>query len=168
MTTSVAERDISGPSTERTVHVNVLGPIELIVEGRPTEFTSPRLRQLLAVLAAHANLVVSTDRLIDIMWPADDEAGALRTLRTNIWRLRNLMGVHADTTLLTRQGGYVLVLAPDDHDASRFEVMAAQGSGALDAGDAHGALLTLDAALGLWRGPRTRVTTPRSGRARSP
>ncbi len=101
---------------------------------------------------SHANMVVSTDRIIDVMWPGDDEAHALRTLRTNVWRLRSLMGAHADTTLLTRQGGYVLVLADDDHDAERFGALAAQGASELGAGDASSALDTFDVALGLWRG----------------
>lgn len=132
--------------------VNVLGPIELVVDGAAVEFTSPRLRQLLALLVAHANSVVSTDRLIDVMWPDDDETQALRTLRTNVWRLRNLLGEDADATLLTRQGGYVLALNADDHDAERFEALAAVGSVALDSGDASLALGSLEAALALWRG----------------
>ena len=132
--------------------VNVLGPIELIVEGAVVEFTSPRLRQLLALLVVHANAVVSTDRLIDVMWPDDSEAQAVRTLRTNVWRLRNLLGPDADTTLLTRQGGYVLALSADDHDAERFEALAADGSAALTRGDASLALESLEAALELWRG----------------
>ena len=135
--------------------INVLGPIELIVEGAVVEFTSPRLRQLLALLVVHANTVVSTDRLIDVMWPDDGEARAvrtLRTLRTNVWRLRNLLGPDADAKLLTRQGGYVLTLSADDHDAERFEALAADGSAALTSGDASLALGSLEAALALWRG----------------
>jgi DNA-binding SARP family transcriptional activator/WD40 repeat protein len=132
--------------------VNVLGPIELVVDGAVVEFTSPRLRQLLALLVVHANTVVSTDRLIDVMWPNDDDAQALRTLRTNVWRLRNLLGPGADAMLLTRQGGYVLALSADDHDAEQFETLAASGSAALIDGDASLALGSLDAALALWRG----------------
>ena len=105
MTTSVAEGDITERGGDHPIRVSVLGPIELIVDGSPAEFTSPRLRQLFALLAVHANMVVSTDRIVDVMWPSDDVAHALRTLRTNVWRLRSLMGPHADTTLLTRQGG---------------------------------------------------------------
>ncbi len=152
MTTSVAEGDITEPENVHPVRVGVLGPIELVVDGRTAEFTSPRLRQLLALLVVHANMVVSTDRIIDVMWPGDDEAHAVRTLRTNVWRLRSLMGSHADTTLLTRQGGYVLTLADADHDAERFGALAAQGASELGAADATSALRTFDAALGLWRG----------------
>ena len=104
------------------------------------------------LLVVYANTVVSTDRLIDVMWPDDGEAHALRTLRTNVWRLRNLLGPGADATLLTRQGGYVLALSADDHDAERFETLAADGSAALTSGDASLALGSLDAALALWRG----------------
>jgi DNA-binding SARP family transcriptional activator/WD40 repeat protein len=132
--------------------VDVLGQIELTVDGAAVEFTSPRLRQLLALLAVHANTVVSTDRLIDVMWPHDAEAQALRTLRTNVWRLRSLLGAEADETLLTRQGGYVLALSADDHDAEQFETLAAAGAAALNAGDAPLAIASLDSALALWRG----------------
>ncbi len=123
-----------------------------MVDGVAVEFTSPRLRQLLALLVVHANTVVSTDRLIDVMWPDDGETHALRTLRTNVWRLRNLLGPDADATLLTRQGGYVLALSADDHDAERFEALAADGSAALTNGDASRALGSIEAALALWRG----------------
>ncbi len=137
---------------EAPSRVNVLGPIELIVDGQAAHFTSPRLRHLLAVLVAHANTVISTDRLVDVIWPGEDEASALRTLRTNVWRLRSLMGAEADRMLLTRQGGYVLALGDDDLDAERFEVIAALGATQLVSGDAAAALATFDEALGLWRG----------------
>ncbi len=143
---------VSGDVLAAGRQVNVLGPIELVVDGAAIDFTSPRLRQLLALLVVHANTVVSTDRLIDVMWPDDGEAHALRTLRTNVWRLRTLLGPGADATLLTRQGGYVLVLSADDHDAERFEALAADGSAALTSGDASLALEYLEEALALWRG----------------
>ncbi len=132
--------------------VNVLGPIELIIDGQAVQFTSPRLRHLLAVLVAQVNTVVSTDRLVDLIWPGEDEAAALRTLRTNVWRLRSLMGTEADRMLLTRQGGYVLALGDDDLDAERFETIAALGATHLVSGDASAALYAFDEALALWRG----------------
>ena len=137
---------------EAPSRVNVLGPIELIVDGQAAHFTSPRLRHLLAVLVAHANTVISTDRLVDVIWPGEDEASALRTLRTNVWRLRSLMGAEADRVLLTRQGGYVLALDDGDLDAERFEATAALGATQLVSGNASASLATFDEALGLWRG----------------
>lgn len=77
---------------------------------------------------------------------------ALRTLRTNVWRLRNLIGDAAERMLVTRQGGYVLVLVADELDADRFQTLAAHGAAQLAAGDAALALDSLDEALALWRG----------------
>lgn len=47
------------PAECERANVNVLGPIELIVDGQAVNFTSPRLRQLLAMLVAHSNTVIS-------------------------------------------------------------------------------------------------------------
>ena len=49
----------------------VLGTLGVLDEGRPVAITAPRQRTVLAVLLVHANEVVSTDRLLDLVWGDD-------------------------------------------------------------------------------------------------
>ena len=46
----------------------ILGPLELVEDGRPVEVAGHRQRVVLALLLVHANEVVSSDRLIDGLW----------------------------------------------------------------------------------------------------
>jgi len=46
----------------------ILGPLEVLEEGRPVALGGAKQRALLAVLLLHANEVVSRDRLIDELW----------------------------------------------------------------------------------------------------
>ena len=101
--------------------VRVLGAVELVASGG-TAVSLPGARQpaLLAALAARANEVVSTDRLVDLLWgddlPANPEASC-----TAPCSLRgNLRAAGGREVLLTRDHGYQLALLPGDLDAERF------------------------------------------------
>ena len=87
--------------------------------------------------------------LIDQLWGERPPATAAKTLQGYVSHLRKALG---DEVLLTRGGGYLLVAAPGQVDADRFEAMAADARRALADGDASRAREMLDAALGLWRG----------------
>ena len=49
----------------------ILGPLEVLEGDRPLPLPGPRQRSLLALLLLHANEVVSSDRLIDELWPEE-------------------------------------------------------------------------------------------------
>ena len=48
----------------------ILGPLEVVEQGRPLPLGGARQRTLLALLLTRANEVVSADRLIDELWGA--------------------------------------------------------------------------------------------------
>jgi DNA-binding SARP family transcriptional activator len=50
------------------VQFRLLGPVEVVEEGRLLALGSAKQRALLAVLVLHTNEVVSPDRLIDELW----------------------------------------------------------------------------------------------------
>lgn len=130
----------------------VLGPVEVSEGGRTTTPTRGKERRLLALLLAHANDVVSADRVVDTLWPGHRQpANALRSVQTHVSRLRSALGP-AGERLLTRPPGYLLRVEPGELDAERFALLLDQAR--RRAGDDPGeALALLDRALGLWRGP---------------
>jgi DNA-binding SARP family transcriptional activator/pimeloyl-ACP methyl ester carboxylesterase len=109
---------------------------------------------VLAVLLVHANQVVSSDRLIEELWPAHPADKAADSMQVRLSELRKaLRAAGEDGRLSTRPPGYLLQVAPGELDALQFEQLAAEGDAALAAGDPVRAVQRLDQALGLWRGP---------------
>ncbi|KDN22389.1 AfsR/SARP family transcriptional regulator [Amycolatopsis rifamycinica] len=131
------------------VDLGVLGPFEVRLDGEPRDVGGPRLRTLLAVLAAEAGRVVSVAALGRALWGEEAPAHAGRTVRTYLSRLRATVGPEV---IRTRPPGYVLHLAPQALDAARFERLAAEGRRVLAAGEPAAARERLACALTLWRG----------------
>jgi DNA-binding SARP family transcriptional activator len=137
-------------SGEDAIELRVLGPLEIVVEGRPVEIVGSRQRALLTILLLRANQVVSRDRLIDDLWgerPPETAANALAAL---VARLRKALP--ADV-IVTRPAGYELRVRRQALDLHRFETAVEAGSAALAAGDPGRASDLLRSALALWRGP---------------
>jgi DNA-binding SARP family transcriptional activator/tetratricopeptide (TPR) repeat protein len=139
------------------VEFRVLGPLEVLSEGERLPLGGGKQRALLAVLLLHANEVVSSDRLIDLLWGEEAPDTAAKALQVHVSQLRKGLqsanGEGAERVLKTRSPGYVLEIDPEQLDLHRFERLADQGRRALEAGDPDEAAEKLDAALALWRGP---------------
>ena len=134
----------------------VLGPLEVTADGQSLTMAGARARAVLAMLLVHANRVVSSDRLIDELWPGQPGAGDSLQVRLSELRKALRSAGEADR-LVTRPPGYLLRVTPGELDALRFEQLAAEGDEALAAGDAAAAARRLDEALALWRGPARAV-----------
>ncbi len=128
----------------------LLGPVEVLRDGRPVALGGAKPRALLALLLLHANEVVSRDRLIDALWGDRPPGTAGHSLDVQISRLRKAF--EPDELLLTQSGGYVLQVEPEQIDVHRFERLLEAGRRANAAGKPAEALEVLEAALGLWRG----------------
>ena len=135
----------------------VLGPLEVLREGRPLRLGGERQRALLALLILSANELVPSDRLIDALFGPDAPATAGNALQVAVSRLRRLLddgGSDGDGgVLLTRPRGYELRAGPEQLDTALFERLVAEGREALELGDPAGAAARLREALALWRGP---------------
>ena len=134
----------------RVVEIRILGPLEVVEDGRPVVVAAPKVRALLAVLLLHRGEVVSTDRLIDALWGERASPTAAKTVQVYVSNLRKALG---DGLLVTEGRGYLLQTEPGQVDVDRFEALVAQGRPALDQGDALTAAALLREALGVWRGP---------------
>jgi DNA-binding SARP family transcriptional activator len=53
------------------MNFNILGPLEVLDDGRVLDLGGQKQRVLLAALLLEANRVVSTDRLIDVVWEGE-------------------------------------------------------------------------------------------------
>ena len=70
---------------------HILGPLEVVRQGRALEIGAGKQRTLLAVLLLHANEVVSTDRLIDELWGEQAPATAPKIVQGYVSRLRKVL-----------------------------------------------------------------------------
>jgi DNA-binding SARP family transcriptional activator len=139
---------VGGPVDNRVATTLwVLGQLEVVRGGERVRLGSPQQRRLLAVLVVHANEVVSSDRLVDVLWGDGPPRSATHTLQTLLSRLRATLG---DDCLETRPPGYRLRVATGEVDALRFEELVRVGLGASDRAEV--AVRAFDDALGLWRG----------------
>jgi DNA-binding SARP family transcriptional activator len=131
------------------VRFRILGQLE--VEGPAGEIRlgGAKQRTLLALLLLHANEVVPTGTLIELLWTEAPPADAAKALQVQVSRLRRAL--EADV-LRTLPGGYLLEVDPAEFDLRRFEELAAAGRELLAQGDAAAARGTLTDALDLWRG----------------
>lgn len=133
------------------MEIRVLGPIEADHEGQPLNLGGPKQRLVLAVLLARANQVVSTDRLVDEVWPNDPPASARQTVQAYVSAIRRVLEPCRPRTVSPRAPGYIATLGEREFDALRFEHLAAEGR-SLASTDPEGAVDILGEAEGLWRG----------------
>jgi DNA-binding SARP family transcriptional activator/DNA-binding NarL/FixJ family response regulator len=136
----------------------ILGPLEVLDEGRAVTLAGGKQRALLALFLLHTNETLTTDRLIDALWGDSPPHAAAKAVQMHVSRLRKALaagagnGAVGDRLLVTRERGYELRLDPDLLDAHRFERLVAEGRGALSVGNPERALAALEEALALWRG----------------
>ncbi len=118
----------------------------------------PKQRALLAILLVHANQVVSTDRLVELVWNGDPPLYPIRALHVHLSQLRRTLHPEGgrrqrDQLLARRPPGYMLTVPPGALDLHRFEELVEQGRQAHAEGDAVQTAEYLRGALLLWRGP---------------
>jgi DNA-binding SARP family transcriptional activator len=128
------------------VEFRILGPLEVLADGRPLPIAGEKQRALLALLLLHANEVVSSDRLLDELWGERPPAAGRTALRVRVSQLRKALG--QKEMLVTRAPGYLLRAEPGQLDLHRFERLVAEAQEHEPALAAE----KLRQALALWRG----------------
>jgi DNA-binding SARP family transcriptional activator/ABC-type branched-subunit amino acid transport system substrate-binding protein len=131
------------------VEFRILGPLEVVDDGRPLTLAGHKQRALLALLLLHRGQVVSVDRLIDDLWSERPPASAANSIHVYVSQLRKTLGAGL---LETRGRGYLLDVESERLDLGRFERLLERGRALLAAGDPAAAAEVLREAIGLWRG----------------
>jgi DNA-binding SARP family transcriptional activator len=127
--------------------VRLLGPWELRAGGNVVPVRGSRLRVLLTSLVLAVNQTVTTDTLVEQLWPERPPEWPRRSLHTYVTRLRQLL---EPGLIHTQPGiGYQLSIAPEAIDLHRFRDLVAR---AKETASMDEELRLLRAALALWRG----------------
>src|ERR1019366_6536992 len=106
----------------------------------------------------YANQVLTSDRIVDLLWAGEPPRTAANTLQTHVVRLRQALRLNDDENgesrpLRTIAAGYVLDVDPDALDAARFETLLGEARRAIALERPAVAHELLRDALALWRGP---------------
>jgi DNA-binding SARP family transcriptional activator len=125
----------------------ILGPLEVVEQGRALPLGGARQRTLLALLLTRANEVVSADRLIDELWGAQPPRTAANALQYHVSQLRKALAPRE--AIVTQEPGYAIRIGPDELDLLRFEALVEEAQHAAP----ELAAQRLREALELWRGP---------------
>lgn len=129
------------------VRVRLLGPVDVLADGIPRPVRGLRRKAVLAALALQPGEIVSSDRLVDIVWGDGAPATAATTLQSHVSHLRGVLGDRA--AILARPPGYVLTIDAEVTDVQAAELLIRQGTESRDPGEREA---RLRAAVALWRG----------------
>jgi YVTN family beta-propeller protein len=129
---------------------SLLGPLQVVDEGRMLRLDAPKQRALLALLLLRHGESVTVESLAEQLWAGEPPATATKAVRVYVGQLRKALG--ADV-IVTRAGGYAIPLDGHETDVGSFERLATEGRRRLDEEDPEGAARLLREALALWRGP---------------
>jgi DNA-binding SARP family transcriptional activator/tetratricopeptide (TPR) repeat protein len=129
------------------MQVRLLGPVDVVVAGEPRPVSGLRRKAVLAALALHRGEVVSTGRLVDVIWGESAPPSAGTTLQNHVSYLRRILD--SKTAIRARPPGYILELGEDGTDVQVAERLLRQGR---QSADPVRAARYLQAALDLWRG----------------
>jgi YVTN family beta-propeller protein len=137
------------------VDVNILGPFDVRDrEGRQIRLPAGRELSLVALLLINRGEVVSTDRIVDVLWGNRPPETAAKAVQGYVSHLRRVLDLgDGSDVVVTRAPGYALRAEGVVVDATRFEQLAGDGRRALEDGSAEEAALLFDEGLALWRGP---------------
>jgi len=119
------------PTMSKTLRVHLFGPFEVLRDGQPLtnqDWLSRQTRAICKILLARRNQVVTSDQIIDILWPDDSPEAARRRLHVRISQLRNALG-DGKSLVQTVDGGYLF--NSDEHcwvDVDEFQIAVAEGS----------------------------------------
>jgi YVTN family beta-propeller protein len=128
----------------------ILGPLDVLDDGRTIELGGARQRAVLAILLLHRGETVSVDRIVDLLWGERPPATAVKTVQVYVSHLRRAL---VEDVVVSSRGGYALAVDAERIDALRFERLVDEGRAALSGDDPARAAELLRSALALWRGP---------------
>ncbi|MGW2338583.1 BTAD domain-containing putative transcriptional regulator [Streptomyces sp. NPDC001685] len=145
----------AGPGTgvvHADLQFSVLGPVRLQRRGVEETAGQPRQCAVLASLLLRAGRPVSLTKLVEDVWGDEAPPSAVGSVRTYIYRLRQALGEHGESSVNLVDGGYLLRVQRDAVDLNRFKEKAARAREARGCGDLVTAASLLTEGLEMWKG----------------
>ncbi len=134
-----------------SLRFRLLGPLAVDSEAGFVDLGPPKQRAVLAILLLHANEIVPTERIIDLVWGENPPRTAEHSVQIYISSLRKLLSDGSPTGLIeTRPPGYLLNVPREAVDALRFERLTREGLAAVRAGDDQRGRPMLEKAVAAW------------------
>ncbi|MET9255027.1 AfsR/SARP family transcriptional regulator [Streptomyces sp. NPDC048182] len=123
--------------------------------------TAPKQRQLLALLLAVPNSLVSVHTCVEELWESNPPESARSTLQTYVMHLRRSLARCPDSggragakrLLQTQDRGYRIAVLPGQLDTQVFDDRVRRARALLATGDDRRGSALLAEALSVWRGP---------------
>ncbi|GAA4479777.1 response regulator transcription factor EmbR [Rhodococcus olei] len=153
--TEPASRPPRTPAGHR-LGFRILGSLEVTVDGAAQTLGGTQRRTALAMLLIRHGRTVSADTLADAVWdeyPPDGYQAALHVIVSKLRKVIGAAGVDPKAVLATASPGYRLTIPDEDYDLARFRALSLTGRELAVAGRFDEAGVTLQRALGEWRGP---------------
>jgi SARP family transcriptional regulator, regulator of embCAB operon len=139
------------------VEFRVLGPLEVLVDGKAIPLGGAKQRSVLAMLLCEANRVVSAEKMAAVIWDEDMDEKARGVLQVHVSNLRKALTPAAAASggkdlIATKAPGYQLTAAESELDLLCFEADLKKARSAFIGGNAIRASGLYNSALDLWRG----------------
>lgn len=139
------------------LQIGLLGPFYLVVDQEEIKedvWKSKKALTMLKYLAAKAGQKVSSDVLIELLWPDNEAVDSTSNLHTAVWFVRRILTskqkAHAESRLRYANGSYWLEIRDGCVDLELFEKHV-QKSRTLTKSDPRMALFHCESALELYR-----------------
>ncbi|MFG3580832.1 AfsR/SARP family transcriptional regulator [Micromonospora chersina] len=133
--------------------VRLLGAPEAWCGSTRLPLGTPKQQLVLAMLALHGGRVVTTDALVDELWPEQPPRSAVANVRTYAGNLRRAFERQNGPTIVRLPGGYRIDLTDEQVDVPRFEHLVDAAATAWSRGAVESADALLAQTERLWRGP---------------
>jgi SARP family transcriptional regulator, regulator of embCAB operon len=133
----------------------ILGPLQVAYNGKAGSISAPKTEQLLATLLIRHDQVVTIEQLIEELWGGQVPKRALAGLYVYVSQLRKFLSTagQGNNPISTYSSGYILRLGADELDIVDFQELVNSGREHVKAQDYERAIVALESALALWRGP---------------
>lgn len=139
------------------LRIELLGPLNVRVDGATVDVGSVTQRTLLGLLALSPNAPISWVTLVEALWGGDAPPKAVELLQSHVSRLRRRLVPATDPSgppnrLVATTGGYQLRLRGDELDVLVLRRLVRQARQARGSDDLHVACKLYAEAADLWRG----------------
>ena len=141
--------------TNHQLRIRLLGPFEISLDGQSLtnqNWCTQQTQTIGKILLTHRGSIVTSDQLIDIVWPNEAVDSARRRLHVRISQFRK--GLKEKSSLVrTVHGGYIFGV--DDTcwlDVDEFQSFLSKGTQFQEKGQQRQAILAYEAARKLYRG----------------